>query len=480
MKNKVKVISLPCLNDARKKSVNQGVIFKDAFKINEDLKNFLKDKFYYIKTFGCQANVRDSETMAGMLECFGMHSTDNPKLASVIIVNTCAVRENAVDKMYGEIGNLKSLSKTSDIIAVCGCVVEQPSALEKIKSAYPQVNLIFGTHELPYMMDYIYDVLINKYKKVISVKSQGGDVFEQLPSKRDNQYKAFVNIMYGCNKFCTYCIVPYTRGRERSRLSEDILKECKQLVDEGYQEITLLGQNVNAYGKDLKDSISFAQLLESVAKLGIPRLRFTTSHPWDFSDDIIEVIAKYPNIMKSIHLPVQSGNDEILKEMGRRYDSAHYKKLVDKMRQTIPSLTLSTDIIVGFPNETYEQFLDTLKMVDYAKYESAFTFIYSPRAGTPAAAKIDNVSLNDKHERFNELVKTCEKYIKASSDAMVGHVYDILVDGPSKNNKDMFSGYTESNKVVHFKSNDSSLIGKIIKVKITESHTYSLIGEIYE
>lgn len=479
IKMKDLIISTPCLEDARKKSANQGIIFRDAFQIDNNLSNYLKSKYFYIRTFGCQANVRDSEIMAGMLTMAGMIQTDDYQKAAICIINTCAVRENAVDKMYGEIGTLKSMAKKSDVLAVCGCVCEQPSAVEKIRSTYPHINLIFGTHEVPLLMNYLKQIILDKYKRVISIKSQGGDIFENLPSKRTNPYKAFVNIMYGCNKFCTYCIVPYTRGRERSRLAKDILDECQELIDSGYQEITLLGQNVNAYGKDLKKGgLTFAQLLEEVAKLGIPRLRFTTSHPWDFSKDIIEVIAKYPNIMKSIHLPVQSGNDEILKSMGRRYNSTQYKKLVDEMKKMIPNLTLSTDIIVGFPNETYEQFLDTLKMVDYVQYDSAFTFIYSPRQGTPAAKKNDDVSLQEKHRRFNELVKTCEKYISASSSKMVGHVYEVLVDGPSKNNPNILSGYTESNKIVHF-AGDQSLIGKIVKIKIIESHTYSLIGELY-
>lgn len=479
-KKKDEIIALPCMEEARKFSQNPAIVYRDAIKISDQMKSYCEGKTYFIKTFGCQANVRDSEIMAGMFELAGMKETTVAKEANFIIVNTCAVRENAVDKMYGEIGNLKSLAKTADIIAVCGCVVEQPTATERIRKIYPQVNLIFGTHELPLMFDYIEKVLFGNAKKAIAIKSQTGDVFEDLPSKRDSTYKAFVNIMYGCNKFCTYCIVPYTRGRERSRLPEDIIKECQELIDAGYQEITLLGQNVNAYGKDLKNGIGFAELLEKVALLGIPRLRFTTPHPWDFDDKMIDIIAKYPNIMKSVHLPVQSGNDEILMKMGRRYDSAHYKDLVDRMKARIPGLTLSTDIIVGFPNETYEQFADTLKMVNYVKYESAFTFIYSPRPGTPAARLKDDVSDEEKHRRFDELVKTCEVHFANYANSMVGKVYKVLVDGPSKNNDTMYSGYTECNKVVHFRCEDKSIIGTIVKVKILESHTYSLIGELYE
>ena len=476
------IVSLPDMDKAKRRASERVVQLNYELNVSASLREYAKGKRYYIHTYGCQANVRDGEIMSGMLEEIGFTSTTNYKEASVIIINTCAVRENAEDKVFGEIGNLKGIKdKLADVIAVCGCMVEEPVIVKKIMETYPHVNLIFGTHEVPYLAGYIDSLLFNDCRRLISVKSQGGEVVENLPSVRTNTYKAFVNIMYGCNKFCTYCIVPYTRGRERSRLSKDILKECQELIDSGCKEITLLGQNVNAYGKDLKDEISFAKLLEEVAKLGIERLRFTTSHPWDFTSDIIDTIAKYDNIMNSIHLPFQSGNDEILKLMGRRYTSESYKKIVDEMKAKIPNLALSTDIIVGFPNETYEQFLDTLKMVEYVKYDSAFTFIYSPRPGTPAAAMDDNVTLEEKHRRFNELVKTCEKYISLSADKMVGKIYTVLVDGPSKTDETMYSGYTESNKLVHFKSDDKSLIGQIVKIKILESHTYSLIGElIYE
>ena len=355
-------------------------------------------------------------------------------------------------------------------------MVEQPEILEKVMNTFPEINLIFGTHEIGKLYDLLLET-ITKNERVISVESKAGEVVEALPVCRNNRFKAFVNIIYGCNKFCTYCIVPYTRGRERSRKFEDILDECRSLVKAGYQEITLLGQNVNAYGKDLDEGKDFADLMEAVAKLGIPRLRFTTSHPWDFSSKMINVIAKYDNIMKFIHLPVQSGNDEILKLMGRRYSRNQYLNLVKEMRDKIPNLTLSTDIIVGFPNETEEQFKDTLSLVDLVKYEAAFTFIYSPRKGTPAARMVDNVDKETKTRRFMELVKHLEKHIEEYTSKLVGQIFDVLVDGVSKTDVGMLSGYTETNKIVHFKGNED-LIGKIIKVKITESHTYSLIGEI--
>ncbi|MEA5061306.1 MAG: tRNA (N6-isopentenyl adenosine(37)-C2)-methylthiotransferase MiaB [Erysipelotrichaceae bacterium] len=477
---KDKIISMPCIDEARKKSKENKVIYSNI-QISEEIKKLNSGKKYLIKTFGCQANVRDSETLSGLLESANFELTESEKDADVIVINTCAVRENAEDKVFGEIGNLKVLSdKTKKkVFAICGCMVEEPEVVERIKKIFPHINLIMGTHEVPYILDYIEELMTKDISRIISVKSQSGDIVENLPSRRIENYKAFVNIMYGCNKFCTYCIVPYTRGRERSRLLKDILLECEELVKNGYKEITLLGQNVNAYGKDLKDGNTFAILLEEVAKLGIPRLRFTTSHPWDFSSDVIDVIAKYPNIMKAIHLPVQSGNDDILKKMGRRYTANDYRRLVDEMKTKIKDLTISTDIIVGFPNETYEQFLDTLKMVDYVKYDSAFTFIYSPRPGTPAAKMEDNVSKEEKHRRFNELVDRCELYIAESSNKMIGGVYSVLVDGRSKTNPEMLSGYTESNKIVHFKSPDD-LTGQIVKVKIKEAHIYFLNGDLID
>lgn len=479
MKDLIK--SLPVLDDARKKLDDGNIHYSFSINSSDQFLNFIKGKTYFIRTYGCQANVRDSEILMGIFSNVGMSEATDYKAADVVILNTCAVRENAVDKVYGEIGNLKGLpNRREKVLGVCGCMVEQPHVVDKILDKHSHINLMFGTHEVQNILDYLEILFLNKAKRVVDIKSQSGKVYEELPSKRMNEYKAFVNIMYGCNKFCSYCIVPYTRGRERSRKQEDIIKECINLVKNGYKEITLLGQNVNAYGKDLNDGSSFATLLEEVAKTGIARLRFTTSHPYDFDENMIDVIAKYPNIMNQIHLPVQSGNDEVLKLMARRYNSSSYKQLVDKIREKIPSIAFSTDIIVGFPNESKEQFEDTLKMVDYVKYDSAFTFIYSKREGTPASKMIDNVDDKTKHDRFNRLVATCEKYIEQSAKKMVGNTYDVLVDGVSKNNKNNYSGYTECNKLVHFPSNDEHLVGRIVKVKIISSHTYSLIGELVD
>ena len=475
---KTRIINQPDMLKAasRKKEVTNFCVASS--KYIDELKKMVKGQKYYIKTYGCQANLRDEETMRAMLEDVGYTFSDDVDNVDVIIINTCAVRENAEDKVYGEIGNLKRLRKKNKklVLAICGCMVEQPEILKRLMDTFPEVNLFFGTHEISQLLDLIYDSLTTD-ERIVSIESKQGEVVEFVPDCRNNHYKAYVNIIYGCNKFCTYCIVPYTRGKERSRHFNDILNECQKLIDAGYQEITLLGQNVNAYGKDLDEGKDFADLMEAVAKLGIPRLRFTTSHPWDFSSKMIDVIAKYPNIMKFIHLPVQSGNDEILRRMGRRYTRAQYLALVKEMREKISGLSLSTDIIVGFPNENEEQFQDTCSLVDIVQYEAAFTFIYSPRKGTPAAKMEDNVDRETKTRRFKELVKHLEKHIEEYSQAMVGNIYDVLVDGVSKTDENMLSGYTETNKLVHFKGN-LSLVGTIIKVKILESHTYSLIGEI--
>ena len=453
-------------------------VIRDEIIVPDTLKVIAKGKKYFIRTYGCQANVRDEETMSGLLELAGFTHVDYQEDADVVIINTCAVRENAEEKVYGEIGTLKKLKETNKemVVAICGCMIQQDHIVERIKTTYHQVDLMFGTHNICNLLKLLNEVY-TKGMRIIDVESKAGEVIENLPSTRLDKYKAFVNIMYGCNKFCTYCIVPYTRGRERSRTLQDVLDETKDLLAKGYKEITYLGQNVNAYGKDLKDGTEFATLLEEAAKLGVPRVRFMTSHPWDFSDKMIDIIAKYDNIMPCVHLPIQSGNDEILRKMGRRYTGEEYRALVNKMKDLIPNLALTTDIIVGFPNETYEQFKDTLEMVKFARYESAFTFIYSPRKGTPAAAMEDLTPMEEKHKRFDELKKVVEEIAEEKAKEYIGKTVKVLVDGESKKNSDILSGYTETMKLVHFKG-DKSLQGQIIKVKILEQHVYSLIGEI--
>ena len=475
---KTRIIAKPDLKLAAKRGKQETTFHRVNNSSNQEIINALKDKKYFIKTYGCQANVRDEETMRGILESVGMKPTEDVNISDLIIINTCAVRENAEDKVYGEVGNLKHLRKKNKnlVIAICGCMVEQPEILDRLINTFKEVNLYFGTHEIYNLATLVYETLTSG-DRIVSIESKAGEVVEDLPSCRNNEFKAFVNIMYGCDKFCTYCIVPYTRGKERSRKFDDVMKEVKELEAKGYKEVTFLGQNVNAYGKDLDEGYDFADLLEAAGHTSIPRIRFTTSHPWDFNNRMIKAIATYPNIMKFIHLPVQSGSSEVLKRMNRRYTREDYLDLVKRMKDNIPGLTLSTDIIVGFPNETDEEFNDTLTLVDEVGYDAAFTFIYSPRRGTPAAKMEDPITYETKVKRFKELVNHLETSISNKSNAMIGKVYPVLVEGVSKTNKKMFSGYTENNKLVHFEA-DETLVGQIVNVKITESHTYSMIGEL--
>ena len=469
----------PSIEEARSRK-NKAQYVDFLFNPSEITLSNLKGKKYFIRTYGCQANIRDEETIAGIFDKLGMTRTFDEKQCDIALLNTCAVRENAEDKVYGQIGEFKGIKEKNKnlIVMICGCMIEQIHIINKIIDTFPYVDMMFGTHNIKDLV-YLLNIFFEKKNRYILVSSEEGSVVENLPSNRIENYKAFVNISYGCDKFCTYCIVPYTRGRERSRKIEEILSECDDLVKKGYQEITLLGQNVDAYGKDFNDGTSFATLLEAVANLGIPRLRFLTSYPSDFKEDVIDVIAKHKNIMRFLHLPVQSGSDEILKSMNRRYSSSEYIDLVNRIRKKVPEMEFSTDIIVGFPNETESQFLETVELCKKIHYTSAFTFIYSPRVGTPAAKLIDNVPYEEKVKRFKFLVKNLEVDFNAFGEAMVGNVYDVLVEDVSKKNKELLSGYTENNKVVHFKG-DISLKGKIVKVKILENHVYSFLGEIVD
>lgn len=476
---RTKIVNKPNLKDAKCR-LAQTKYIKYGCKPSSFLLSVLKNRKYFIRTYGCQGNMRDEETMAGLFESCGMIRVYNEELADIILLNTCAIRENAEDKVFGEIGNIKILKKNNKnlIIGVCGCMVQQTHIVDKIVSTYNQVDFMFGTHNIYRMLDIIEEVIRSK-KRIVDVPSNSGDIIEIKEAKRIENHKAFVNITYGCNKFCTYCIVPYTRGKERSRKKEDIFEEIKILLENGYKEVTLLGQNVNSYGNDLYEDYNFANLLEDCAKMNIPRLRFTTSHPFDFKDDMIDVIAKYDNIMKLIHLPVQSGSDKILQLMNRRYTVKSYLDLIDRIKAKIPNIALSTDIIVGFPNESNEEFEDTLKLIDKVQYDFAYTFIYSPREGTPAALINDNITKEEKTERYSRLVKHLEKYMEPKSLNMVGKTFTILVDSVSKKNDKNLSGYTEQGKLVNFKG-DPSLIGQIVNVRILESHTYSMIGEIFD
>ena len=395
--------------------------------------------------------------------------------ANLIILNTCAIRENAHNKVFGLLGRIKHMKQTKEVmVGFGGCMAQEEVIVDEILHKYKWIDFVFGTHN-------IYDLpnIIEKSlkKQEIDVFSIEGDVIENIPVKRDSKYKAWVNIMYGCDKFCTYCIVPYTRGKQRSRLPKYIIDEVKELIKEGYKEVTLLGQNVNAYGKDLDIDYNMANLLEDVAKTNIERIRFVTSHPWDFNDDMIDVISKYKNIMPYIHLPLQSGSDKILKLMGRRYTKEEYLTLYNKLKSKIPNCSITTDIIVGFPNETKEDFLNTLDVVNKCKYDGAFTFIFSPRIGTPACRMKDDISLEEKEERLQTLNNLVNKYSKENNDKYLNKIVPVLLEDYSSKNSKYLKGYTDTMKLVNVKA-DSSYLGKIVNVKITSVKTWSMDGEI--
>lgn len=469
--------ALPDLKEAQKRTNAESHIEKNLFQIPEQIKMLGQGKKYYLRTYGCQANERDSETLAGILEEMAFTPCENPEEADFILLNTCAIRKNAEDKVLGELGSLKRLKRENpDIVfGLCGCMAQEEEIVKTLLEKYRHVDLIFGTHNIHRLPELLYQVMMNG-KRSVEVLSKEGDVIENLPVRRFGKHKAWVNIMYGCDKFCTYCIVPYTRGKERSRTMEDVLDEVRTLKTEGFKEVTLLGQNVNSYGKDLHMEGGFAKLLEETAKIGIERIRFTTSHPWDFSDEMVDVIAQYDNIMPFIHLPVQSGDSDVLKLMGRRYSIEQYKTLFHKIEAKIPGCAISTDIIVGFPNETKEQFQHTLDLVDECKFDNAFTFIYSPREGTPAARMEDNIPLEEKQERLQQLNERWNRYALEKNLAYIGKTVRVLVDGPSKKNKAIYSGYTDTNKLVNFVRKTAEP-GDIIEVKIQDAKTFSLDGE---
>lgn len=467
---------LPNLKEAQKRTT-APVERIDSFVIPESLQWLGRDKAYYISTYGCQANERDSETMAGILDALGFTRSLEAEGADVILINTCAVRQNAEEKVLGEIGNFKRFYRENKdvVIGVCGCMAQEEDLVNTLLNKYPQVRLLFGTHNIHQLPEMLYQVM-TEHKKVVKIYSKEGEVVENLPVHRFGQHKAWVNIMYGCDKFCTYCIVPYTRGKQRSRTMDQILNEVRELKAQNYKEITLLGQNVNAYGKDIDPSMNFATLLEEVAKIGIPRVRFTTSHPWDFSEDMIDIIAKYDNIMPFVHLPLQSGDDDILRLMGRRYNTADYKRLFDKIVEKIDRVAVSTDIIVGFPNESDEQFEHTLEMMRYCKFDNAFTFIYSPRTGTPAAKMEDTIDAKTKSDRLQTLNRVWNEYALEKNQAYIGQVVTVLVDGPSKKDDNVYSGYTDTNKLVNFSSDTKLNAGDFVSVRIDQAKTFSLDG----
>ena len=447
-------------------------------KLDLDIKPFFKGKKYFLRTYGCQMNVHDSEEIKYYLESLGYTAVDVLEDADIVILNTCAIRENAKDKVFGYLGRCKHLKKTKRdlIIAITGCLMQQPKEIEEIHNRHKYIDIIVGTHNLNELPSMIINAN-QKHLQEIEVYSNSDIVFENVKYNRDSKFSAWINIIYGCDKFCTYCIVPYTRGRERSRKIEEILDEVRDLKDKGYLEITLLGQNVNAYGKDLNLGYDFATLLEEVAKIGIPRIRFVTSHPWNFTDKMIDVIAKYDNVMPYVHLPIQSGSDEILKKMNRKYTIEEYKKLFDEIKSKVKNVSITTDIIVGFPNESDEDFQKTLDIVNYCKYDGAYTFIFSPRDGTPAAKMVDTIPIEIKEQRLYKLNELVNKYSLESNEKLVGNVEKVLVVDKSEKDDSKVFGYTESMKLVNFVGS-SELIGKIINVKIIDAKSFSLDGEV--
>lgn len=438
-----------------------------------------RNKLYYIETWGCQMNEEDSEKLSGMLENMGYTKTDIRNESDVIIFNTCCVRENAELKVYGNLGELKALKRSNPnlIIAVSGCMMQQKGIPELIKKKYPHVDIIFGTHNIHRLPELLNNALQAR-STIIEIWDSEGEIIEGLPIQREGDIKAFVTIMYGCNNFCTYCIVPYTRGRERSREPESIINEIEELSGKGYKEITLLGQNVNSYGKDLKNT-SFADLLRMVNEVeGIERIRFMTSHPKDLTDDVILAIKECKKVCEQIHLPVQSGSTEILKKMNRKYTKEDYLKLVDRIKAQVEGAVLTTDIIVGFPGETEEDFNETLDLVSRVEYDSAFTFIYSVRKGTPAERYETQVPEDVKHERFNRLVELINSISQRKNSEYKDKIVEILVEGYSKNDETKLTGRTRTGKLVNFTGGDISLKGKLVNVKVTEPQTWTLQGEL--
>lgn len=447
-------------------------------KLDMNIRPIYKGKKYFLRTYGCQMNVHDSEEIKYYLESLGYEPVEELELADIVVLNTCAIRENAKDKVFGYLGRCKHLKKEKPdlIIAVAGCLMQKPNEIEEIHNRHKYIDIIIGTHNLNELPNLIEEANKKKIQN-IEVYSNSDVVFENVKYNRDSKISAWINIIYGCDKFCTYCIVPFTRGRERSRKMEEVLEEVRDLKNQGYMEVTLLGQNVNAYGKDLNLGYDFATLLEEVAKIGIPRIRFVTSHPWNFTDKMIDVIAKYDNIMPYIHLPIQSGSDDILRKMNRKYSIDEYKKLFDQIKSKVKNVAITTDIIVGFPNETDDDFKKTLDIVNYCKFDGAYTFIFSPREGTAAARMEDKISMEVKEKRLQELNNLVNKYSLESNQKLVGKIVEVLVNGISEKDNSKVYGYTETMKLVNIVGGND-LIGKIVPVKITDAKSFSLDGEI--
>ncbi len=449
----------------------QGVLKKEAEKLG-------RTPTSKIETFGCQMNARDSEKLIGILEHIGYEVTED-ETADLVIYNTCTVRDNANQRVYGRLGFLHSMKKKNPEkkIALCGCMMQEPSVIEKIQKSYSFVNLIFGTHNIFKFAELLY-TMYSSDRMVIDIWEDTDKIVEDLPVERKYPFKSGINIMFGCNNFCSYCIVPYVRGRERSRNPKDIIREIEQLVAEGVVEVMLLGQNVNSYGKNLEEPMTFAQLLQEVEKIeGLERIRFMTSHPKDLSDELIEVMKNSKKICKHLHLPLQSGSTRILKEMNRRYTKEQYLALAKKIREEIPDISLTTDIIVGFPGETPEDVEETISVVKEVQYDNAFTFIYSKRTGTPAAAMENQVPEDVVKEGFDKLLKVVQETARSRVGRMQGQIQAALVEEMNEHDASLVTGRLSNNTIVHFPG-DESLIGKIVDVKLTECHGFYYTGEM--
>lgn len=433
----------------------------------------------FVRTYGCQGNVADGEKLKGMLEEMGYTLTDSPDGADFVLYNTCAIREHAEDRVFGNVGALKNNKRRnpSMLIGLCGCMMQQEHVAQRIKQSYPYVDLVFGTHAMHRFPELLYQAL-SSHRRVFEIPDSDGVIAEGLPTHRDGEYKAWLPIMYGCNNFCTYCVVPYVRGRERSRRPADILQEAEELIAKGYKDITLLGQNVNSYGNDLENGIRFPQLLRQINALeGDFRIRFMTSHPKDCTHELIDAIAECDKVCNHIHLPVQSGSSRVLQAMNRHYTRESYLSLISYAKQKIPDVSFTSDIIVGFPGETHEEFLQTVSLIEQVGYDSLYTFIFSPRKGTKAYDMPDPISSEEKGKWFRELLAIQEKIGEGRYNALVGKTLRVLPEGRGKTGEGYLTGRSDANVIVDFKG-DPSLIGKFVNVTITNALNWAVLGEL--
>jgi len=465
--------------EARKR--RRGEVKHLQYTFPNHLKTLGIDKTYYIKTYGCQGNIADSEKIAGIMESLGYNPASNEAGADVLFFNTCAIRDHAEKRVFGELGRLKGLKVANPnlLIVLCGCMPQEEATIELIKQKYDQVDIVFGTHNI-YNLPTLLEEAYQTRHPIVEVMSFEGDIIEEIPLKRGHSKKAWVDIMYGCDEFCTYCIVPYTRGTERSRYPEDIIREVTSLKEEGYLEVTLLGQNVNAYGKDFTDrTYGFSDLLWDLQGINIPRIRFTTSHPRDLDPKTMDVMAKGNHIMPHLHLPVQSGSNAILKKMNRKYTQEEYLDKIARLRTLIPDIAITTDIIIGFPGESEEDFEATLELVRKAQFEGAYTFIFSPRQGTPAAKFEDTTDFSMKKARLLKLNELINEGFARGNQRFEGQIVEVLVEGVSEKKKHLLNGYTPHNKLVNFEG-PKDLIGTMVRVFIEKAYTWHLKGVMVE